>query len=427
MSWSFWCNVGTRSSERKRTTTECPSKAFLALERFLTWLLHSWSLTAQVRRELADRPKASSQKSDSYRRIIFYGEDISGAAQTPLHQAACSDPGDADSGEGIRKAFGQYPWAIAQWNHEGRTPLELAAMYGNLKALQELINLGCDVNQPTFSGRTALMGAAQMGHIHVAKLLLAAGASATAVDLLGNTALHLLDDSRFGSDATGTKIRLLVEAGADINARNNDGGSALFRAIRRNQPQVVRCLLNAGAATENYRQLGGSLLHDAALYAGLEVLRCLEGMKTSRMKADVLDAEGDSPWDCFIYVLNLPEWELGSLRKPGQEEKEHFVSLHRTIRDRDLQFDIDRLEWTRRYLVDKDARAASALEQLVQENETLGQWSLVRTFKTIALQVRENMWDAAVEAVEENIDLLHARMNQSPWLQTSPYDCMNKA
>ncbi|KAF5484821.1 Fibronectin type 3 and ankyrin repeat domains 1 protein [Colletotrichum siamense] len=336
-------------------------------------------------------------------------------------------------------------------------------MYGNLKALQELINLGCDVNQSTFSGRTALMGAAQMGHIHVAKcllssgcssnarslkggsamhfavcpmnepaddppgmirVLLAAGASATAVDLLGNTALHLLDDSRFGSDATGTKIRLLVEAGADINARNNDGGSALFRAIRRNQPQVVSCLLNAGAATENYRQLGGSLLHDAALYAGLEVLRCLEGMKTSRMKADVLDAEGDSPWDCFIYVLKLPEWELGSLRKPEQEEKEYFVSLYRTIRDRDLQLDIDRLEWTRRYLVDKDARAASALEQLVQENETLGQWSLVRTFKTIALQVREKMWDAAVEAVEENIDLLQARMNQSPWLQTSRYDYM---
>ncbi|KAF4843429.1 Fibronectin type 3 and ankyrin repeat domains 1 protein [Colletotrichum siamense] len=336
-------------------------------------------------------------------------------------------------------------------------------MYGNLKALQELINLGCDVNQPTFSGRTALMGAAQMGHIHVAKyllsagcssnatslkggsamhfavcpmsepaddppsmirVLLAAGASATAVDLLGNTALHLLDDSRFGSDATATKVRLLVEAGADINARNNDGGSALFRAIRRNQPQVVRCLLNAGAATENYRQLGGSLLHDAALCAGLEVLRCLEDMKTSRMKADVLDAEGDSPWDCFIYVLNLPEWELGSLRKPGQEEKEHFVSLYRTIRDRDLQLDIDRLEWTRRYLLDMDPRAARTLEPFIQENMALEQWNLVRTYKTIILQVRERMWEAAAEAVEENIEVLRARMTQSPWNQISRYSYM---
>lgn len=190
MSWSFWCNFGTRSSERKLTTSECPSKAFLALERFLRWLLHSWSLTAQVRRELADRPQASSQKSDSYRRIIFHGEDISGAAQTPLHQAACSDPGNADAGEAIRKAFGQYPWAIAQWNHEGRTPLELAAVYGNLKALQELINLGYDVNQLTFSGRTALMGAAQIGHIHVAKYSLSSSCSSNIRSLKGGLAIH---------------------------------------------------------------------------------------------------------------------------------------------------------------------------------------------------------------------------------------------
>ncbi|KAF4895120.1 Fibronectin type 3 and ankyrin repeat domains 1 protein [Colletotrichum viniferum] len=336
-------------------------------------------------------------------------------------------------------------------------------MYGNLKALQDLINLECDVNQLTFSGRTALMGAAQMGHIHVAKyllssgcssntrslkggsamhfavcpmnepaddplgmirVLLAAGASATAVDLLGNMALHLLDDLRFGSDVIGTKIRLLVEAGADINARNNDGGSALFRAIRRNQPQVVRCLIEAGAATDNYRQLGGSLLHDAALYASLEVLRCLQDVRLPRTRADVLDAEGDNPWDCFIYVLHLPEWELGSLRKPGQEEKEAFVSLYKTIRDRNLQLGIDRLKWTRRYLLDKDVRAARTLEPFVQENMALGQWNLARTYKTVILQVREKMCEAAVEAVEENIDVLRARMTQSPWSQISRYSYM---
>ncbi|KAF9881779.1 hypothetical protein CkaCkLH20_00925 [Colletotrichum karsti] len=93
------------------------------------------------------------------------------------------------------------------------------------------------------------------------------------------------------------------------------------------------------------------------------------------------------------------------------------------MRDRNLQADIDRLYRARGYLEDENFRAANAaIQSLIDEKEKWEQWESLQTYKTISLQIREKMLEAAVESIEENIEVLQEKMEQSPWDQKSHYD-----
>jgi len=74
------------------------------------------------------------------------------------------------------------------------------------------------------SGNTALMWACQLNHAKVAKALLAAGADPAVTNLLGETALHLLDKNA-------DLIDQLLAAGAAVDARNAWGATPLMLAL----------------------------------------------------------------------------------------------------------------------------------------------------------------------------------------------------
>lgn len=72
----------------------------------------------------------------------------------------------------------------------GNTPLDTAAVRGNLEEVQALLEGGADPNIPCEKGATPLHDAVGQGHIEVVRLLLKSGASPNIRSDFGGTPLE---------------------------------------------------------------------------------------------------------------------------------------------------------------------------------------------------------------------------------------------
>jgi ankyrin repeat protein len=103
-------------------------------------------------------------------------------------------------------------------------------------------------------------------------ILVANGISPNLADESGNTPLHILanratGDYMIGGDPSVSvigKSKLLLDLGADINLRNNNGTSILGRALSFTTPEVVRFLIDQGASLSARDANGSSLLEVSA-------------------------------------------------------------------------------------------------------------------------------------------------------------------
>jgi len=105
--------------------------------------------------------------------------------------------------------------------HEGtmrRTPLQWAALYGHVAAVEALLAAGAHVDGARSGGLTPLMLAANTDHAATVAVLLAAGADLHRVDSDGRTALHLAC-----YDGHVDCVRMLLEAGAQADVCDGDG------------------------------------------------------------------------------------------------------------------------------------------------------------------------------------------------------------
>ena len=93
----------------------------------------------------------------------------------------------------------------------------------DLAKLERLLGAGASANAGDDRGVTPLMYAATAGSVDAMKLLINKGADVNAANSFGSTAL-------VWSAIDIEKVRLLVEAGADVNAVSKEGRSALFVA-----------------------------------------------------------------------------------------------------------------------------------------------------------------------------------------------------
>lgn len=138
-------------------------------------------------------------------------------------------------------------------------------------------------------GRTALMRAVRAGGLAEVSAALG-GADVNAADVDGETALH--HAARRGEVEV---VRLLVAAGARVDARNRYACTPLHVAARANGAEVVQALLDGGAAVATADIFGATALHVAAEAGrGESVSRLLErgALREAR------DIDGNTPLHC---------------------------------------------------------------------------------------------------------------------------------
>lgn len=121
------------------------------------------------------------------------------------------------------------------------------------------------------------------------------------------------DESPNGSqqdDPGGTCVRLLLKAGANVNARTAEEETPLHRAFdlmwHYQNKAIVKALIDAGASL-NLKNLDGQTpLHKAAIESNLEVLRVLiRGVSPGKISINARDAEGMTPLHRLIESMML--------------------------------------------------------------------------------------------------------------------------
>ena len=262
------------------------------------------------------------------------------AAQTPQEIAeeatAALQKGDTQTFFDILDAKVKDPNIV---NSRGDTLLLAAATLGNIQAVQRLLSLGADVNrQNAYTRDTAILRSVYGGHDEISQLLVYANADLNLpnnyrqtpmglavekqngylIDLFLTNGVHAgldtntllrasaqknyvgvlamlkggVDPNRAKNAAGNTpliisaslgdtqSVRTLLAYGADVNATNNDGNSAMLYAARYNHPETVLALL--APLTMQYRadvnmqnKKGETALYWAALKGYTPVVKIL--------------------------------------------------------------------------------------------------------------------------------------------------------
>jgi len=167
----------------------------------------------------------------------------------------------------------------------GMTPLMIAATRGlsgcyaeidnenfeedeaTAAVIQDLISQDADINaQMDKTGETPLHLAARYRRADAAKLLIDAGADVNAQDHSGRTPLH----SSVSTDAQGVFHILLKNRATNLNAKTGDGTTPLILAARLGIEGMVEQLIEAEADVNSADEQGKTALHWAAAVNNVE-------------------------------------------------------------------------------------------------------------------------------------------------------------
>ncbi|MBT1444341.1 ankyrin repeat domain-containing protein [Shewanella sp. JM162201] len=130
-------------------------------------------------------------------------------------------------------------------DHDGASALYFAVANGHGELLELLLASGADARDWR-AGQSLLHTACYRGHAHlIAPLLKAELALNAANETDGDTPLHIA--ASMGAMHDDELLPVLLEAGADINAQNNQGRTPLMNAVRMLNHKGVATLLQAGA------------------------------------------------------------------------------------------------------------------------------------------------------------------------------------
>jgi len=186
-----------------------------------------------------------------------------------------------------RNERGHSPVLIAQYHHkrdvvavllDAGPELDLfdACAVGRTERVAELLNQDpSQVNAYSGDGFYPLGLAAFFGHPETVRVLLARGADVAqaARNPMRVQALHAAVTGSFDS------VKLLVEAGAPVNAQQDKGWTPLHEAVNRGDLEMTRYLLAHGADPKQQNDEGKSSIGLAAERGDEAILKLLKGQE----------------------------------------------------------------------------------------------------------------------------------------------------
>lgn len=243
------------------------------------------------------------------------GTRVLGAPVTgwmPLHIAALGD--HVDMAEVLLERGAD----LNAVNGEGAAPLHIAASEGHGAMLRMLLVRGADAGVKGGAPPLTPLQRAAFAHgpeSEAVELLLV---NAAKPDLLTACALGRVRDverllveqprggatpesielapiywaARFGQSRT---VKLLIEKGADPNARDHKGKSSLIFAAGRADYPAVACLVEHGAKIDAADPFGATALHEAARAGDMEMIRLLLKLGAT---GDLRDGRGRTAAAC---------------------------------------------------------------------------------------------------------------------------------
>ncbi len=166
-------------------------------------------------------------------------------------------------------------------DNNGRVPLHYAGYSGKLDIVKYFVDeKKVDANIKDNDGKTALHWASWSGHLDVAEYLVSKGADINAKDKNGKTPLNAAIDQKHDG-----MVKYLKQA--QLNEQ-------LLAAVQRSDFSKVKDLVNRGANINAKDNGGNTLLHNASRFGNLDAVKCLISKDAD---IDAKDNNGRTPLD----------------------------------------------------------------------------------------------------------------------------------